>query len=484
MPKFKSYLRTSVLIPAVLLAACSTNPATGERQFTALMSPSQENQVGASEHQKVIQQFGLVKDPALTSYVQRVGKQVTANTERPDVQYQFFVIDSPIVNAFALPGGYIYVSRGLLALANNEAELASVLGHEAGHITGRHSAERYSQSVVTSLGAGLISAALGSDVASQALGVGANLYLSSYSRSQENEADSLGLRYMAGAGYEPNAVPSFLSSLKQKSDLEARLEGRGAGEGVSYFSTHPATGERVSKTANEANAFAHSNVYKPNEHLRAIEGMIYGDSPAHGFSRGNSFYHHKIGFAFDVPNGFDINNQTAAVVATHQNGSAIIFDMGSNQQGLAPAQYITRAWLPDAPLQDMESISINGMPAATASVQGQVNGRAVLIRVVAIQWKDGFARFQMAIPKNAGGALVEDLKRTTYSFRAMSASEKANVRPYTLQLYKAAAGDTVSSIASRMAVPSAKEDEFLVLNGMQPGESIIAGRTYKIVSGG
>jgi predicted Zn-dependent protease len=179
MQHYKSFLPRALILCTLFFGGCSTNPATGNRQFTALMSPAQEIQIGASEHQKIVKQYGLVDDPKLKAYVEEAGRKVTVDTERPDVEYKFFILDSPIVNAFALPGGYIYISRGLLALANSEAEMASVLGHEAGHITGRHSAERYSRGVVTTLGASILSAAIGSAGASQAIGLGTNLYLSS-----------------------------------------------------------------------------------------------------------------------------------------------------------------------------------------------------------------------------------------------------------------------------------------------------------------
>jgi predicted Zn-dependent protease len=238
------------------------------------MSPGQESSVGASEHQKVEQQFGFYNDPKLTAYVNEVGNKVTKDTERADVQYKFYVIDSPIVNAFALPGGYIYVSRGLLALANSEAELAAVLSHETGHITARHSAERYSHGVVTSLGAAVLGAAVGSDGVSQALGVGSNLYLSSYSRGQENEADMLGLRYMTRGGYEPSAMSSFLKSLQNDTSLESRMQGGDGGDSTSYFSTHPATAERVSSTLSQAANYPKGGAVNHDRHLQMIENMI------------------------------------------------------------------------------------------------------------------------------------------------------------------------------------------------------------------
>lgn len=481
MKKFKP-LFLSLLATALLpLGACSTNPATGKQQFAALMSPSQENEVGASEHQKIVQQFGLVEDKALNNYVTSIGNKVTANTERPEVKYKFFIIDSPIVNAFALPGGYIYVSRGLLALAGSEAELASVLGHEAGHITGRHSAERYSRGVVTTLGAGILSAAIGSEGASQALGVGANLFMSSYSRDQENEADTLGLRYMTRGGYAPEAVPSFLYSLQRQSQLEASLNGQ-SGQGFSYFSTHPATSDRVSKTKAEAGVYPQGGNHSRDTHLNAINGMTYGDSAKQGFARGTDFYHPAMGFTFSVPQGFKITNQPSQVVATNNAGSVVIFDMVANKQGLSPSQFIGNVWLKEAKLQGLENITVNGLPAATASLPGTVGGKAVTIRVVAISWQGKLVRFQMAIPNSASSALVEQLKKTTYSFRMMSASEKKSVHPYKLRLYTAKANDTVASISRRMPFDTMQEERFRILNAIGPGQDVAPGARYKIVS--
>lgn len=463
------------------LEACSVNPATGEKQFAALMSPQQEVSVGASEHQKIEEQYGFIKDAALVNYVNQIGQRVTRDTERPDVEYKFFVLDSPIVNAFALPGGYIYVSRGLLALANNEAELASVLGHEAGHITARHTAERYSKGVVTSLGTNLLSIAIGNAAVSDVLGVGANLYLSSYSRTQENQADSLGIRYMTRAGYDAQAVPAFLESLQKQSQLEDRMRGRSSSPLASYFSTHPATGDRVALTNAEVAQHPKGGDTNRSAYLKAINGLIYGDSAEHGFVRGQSFVHPVMGFAFDVPEGFNVENQPAQVVMTHPSGAAAIFDMQQRKGGDA-LSYL-RSWPEAGIVEDSEAITIQGMPAATGTLEGQVGGRPVTIRLVAIEWGNQYARFQIIIPKNASAALIEDLKRTTYSFRSMSAEEKNTARPQRLVTFTAGSGDTVAARAARLPFSQFKEERFRVLNGLGPDEELQSGQMYKTVEG-
>ncbi|MGB0719843.1 MAG: M48 family metalloprotease [Bdellovibrionales bacterium] len=481
--KFKPLFLFFALLGASLgLQACSTNPATGKQQFTALMSPQQENKVGASEHENIVAQYGLYDNAAISRYVSRVGARVTAKTERPDVKYQFFVLDSPIVNAFALPGGYIYISRGLLALANSEAQMAAVLSHEAGHVTGRHTAERYSRSVVTSLGTGILGAVIGSAGASQALGLGANLYLSSYSRGQESEADSLGLRYMTQGGYDPDEMTAFLSSMSANSNLESRLQGKSGAGGGNYFSTHPATADRVAASNAQAKNYPQNGTVNRDGYLQAINGMTYGDSEKQGFVRDQSFYHPGLGFTFTVPKGFNISNQPNQVAAIdNASGSVIVYDMDARQNGMSAQNYLTQIWMKDKPVQ-AERITINGMNAATAGFSGSVNNKPMTIRVIAIEFKPNtFARFMVGVPNGASQSLVDALKTATYSFRPMSAAEKQNLKPYRLRLVTAQSGDTIASLARRMPFTTLQEDRFRVLNGLLPNEALVTGRQYKTV---
>ena len=478
------FLTTSAIVAsAFALQGCSTNAATGKQQFAGLMSPAQEKSIGAEEHQKIIQQFGLYNNQNVANYVSQVGARVTQNTERPDVDYKFYVLDTPVVNAFALPGGYIYVSRGLLALANNEAQMAAVLAHEAGHITGRHSAERYSRGVVTSLGAGVLGAVLGSQEAAQALGTGANLYLSSYSRGQEDEADSLGLRYMTQGGYDPDEMAAFLSSLQSQSGLDARLAGQNPNGNAGYFSTHPATGDRVRKTANEAQNYADSNLQRRDEYLNKIDGITYGDSADQGFTRGQDFYHPKLGFGFTAPDGYRIVNQPSQIVITSNNGSAMLFDLAKRASGQSASNYLTQSWLREKPGIRAERTTVNGMDAATAAFEGTVNGKPVTLRVMAIEFSSNqFARFQIAIPSGASNATVDDLKRASYSFRRLSNSEKNRLKPYRLDVVTARSGDTISSMANRLPFSDKRDERFRVLNGLLPNENLVTGRKYKTIT--
>jgi len=470
------------LTMAALLSSCSVNPATGEKQFTGLLPAAQEESVGASEHEKVEKTYGSFINGPISDYVNRIGQKVAANTERSDVQYKFHVIDSPVVNAFALPGGYIYVTRGLIALANNEAELAGVIAHEIGHITGRHAAARMSQGVLVGLGAAILSAATGSQAVGQVAGVGSDLYIKSYSRGQEDQADELGVRYLAKAGYDPKAMASFLASLDAQTKLDARIAGKSEGAGMNYFSTHPVTADRVSHASSLAVNYPASGTLNRESFMPMVNGLVYGDSDAQGFERGNMFYHPKMGFAFSVPQGFQLQNNPSELIAVHSSGALFILDAGRDNQGRDPLAYLTQNWMKDKPPADAENITINGLRAATAAFAGTANGKAVTIRVVAIEWKPGqFFRFQMAIPQNAGTDVVEGLKKTTYSFRSMTESERANIKPLRVRTFTAGAGDTVAMASSRMAFPSYREERFRVLNGL-PSGNLTPGLVYKVIA--
>lgn len=476
----KQTIKAFLLLSLLFVSACSTNAATGDRQFTALLPASSEAKVGAEEHAKIEQAYGKFVTGSIATYVSDIGRKVAANTERKDVQYKFYVIDSPMVNAFALPGGYVYISRGLLSLANSEAELAAVLGHEIGHVTGRHAAERMSQGFVIGLGAAVLGAAAGGGAIGQAANIGSDLYIKSYSRGQEHQSDELGTRYLSRAGYDPNAMAQFLKSLDAQSKLEAKEAGR-KGAGFNYFSTHPLTAERVAEATAEAKKYP-KGVWNRSAYLNKINGIVYGDSAEQGFVRGNKFYHTKLGFMFTVPQGSKIVNGTTQVAANHSNGTVILFDSARDKNKSDPMTFLTRTWLRGENTGKPESITINGLRAATTAFDGNVKGRAVTVRLVAIEWEPGvYFRFQMAISKNVSNAFMEELKKTTYSFRRLSASEKNSIHPKKLRVIQAASGATVSSMASKMSVDGNKQEKFLVLNGMTPNDRIIAGQTYKIV---
>lgn len=491
MTKKTSFYKALVLtISMGALAACSTNSATGERQFTPFMPASSEAKIGAQEHAKILAQYGgAIKNPSLQNYVTSVGQKLVPHTERNDVKYTFTVIDSPIVNAFALPGGYVYISRGILNMANNEAELAAVIGHEIGHVTARHSAERYSRGVLASIGASVISATVKTPALDQAVGLGANLYLSSYSRSQESQSDDLGIRYISRAGYDPMAMSEFHRGLQASTALDAKIAGRDAeNQQFNYFSTHPITAQRITDSRAEAKKFPTSTTLNRNEYLRAIDGMIYGDSPEQGFVDNDTFIHPSLGFKFHVPKNYATENSAKEFIAAskRKNGPIMVFTGAKKPTGQSITQFLTTAVLGGdmSTARDLNTTTINGMPAATVEVPGTLSGTKATIRMVAVQWSaSNVYLFKLVMPVGTSTEEMRGLKNAAFSLNRITPSDKARYKPKRIDIFTAVTGDSVVKRANRMPFNDGLNIErFRVLNGLIDGQDLQAGVKYKTIS--
>jgi len=480
-------------VGSAFVSGCTVNPATGRSSFTGLMSADQEIQTGKEAHPQILEEFGGdYGTAALRSYVNDIGQRL-ANSARasgdvpdPRIRFTFTVLNSPIVNAFALPGGYVYISRGLLALAGNEAELAGVLGHEIGHITARHTAERYSQSMATQLlavGAGILTGS--GEIAQLGMAIGSSV-LAGWSRDQELEADTLGVRYIARTGYEPRGMASFLTKLRDDSILQAKIAGQPPGtvDQTHAMSTHPRTIDRVELALPEANKYAVPNPrVNQDGYLRQVDGIIFGDDPKQGVVRGRDFLHPDLRFAFRVPDGFQIVNGQNAVQAVHRNGAAILFQGGKKPAGQNIRQTMVGALGNNGPrLSNVESIEVNGLPAATGTSRVNVNQGPRDLRMVAIQTAaDQAYLFLFLSPPNLTGQLNVPFRETTYSFRRLSASEAAGIRPLTLRTITVRSGDTVQGLAARLPFSDYKVERFATLNGLQPNEGLRSGELVKTV---
>lgn len=480
----KAAVLSASLFTLIFMSGCTQNPMTGRSEFTGLMPAQQEASIGAAQHEEIIKQYGGVyNNKAIQSYVNEVGQKMAQYSERQDVQYRFTVLDSPVVNAFALPGGYVYVTRGTLTVANSEAELAAVLGHEIGHVAARHQAARYSQGVLTQLGASVLSAAIGVPAASQAIGLGTNLYMSSYSRDQETQADQLGVRYLSRSGYDMMGMSNFLRDMNLYQSTNAQIEGKNEKE-FSYFSSHPDTAGRVQQSRNEISKYPvqSSPTRNENRYLSMIRGMPYGESATQGFVRNGRFYHPDIGFTFNIPPTFNIDNQPQRIAIEGQEGTVLVLDMTKRGNIRRAEDYVSGVWLKGQGTEALDSITVGGMPAATTAVNVNINNQPAEIRLIAIEWSDTeFVRMQILIPRGVSNAAVDDLKRISYSFRRMNEGERNSVRPYQVDLVTARAGDTAQSLAANMAVDKAKVEQFVALNGLTPATPIVAGRSYKVV---
>lgn len=486
-------------IATLVAPACTTNPATGRSSFTAFMSPDDEKRVGAQEHPKLVDQFGGdYPDASLAAYVSRVGQAVAKHAEVQDVPYTFTVLDDDDINAFALPGGYVHVTRGLVTLASNEAELAGVLGHEIGHITARHAAQRYSSATAANLGIGILSilgavAGLPSEMTQMAgsgLQAGASVYLQSYSRDQEMEADSLGIRYMAQAGYDPDAMVSFFRKLDAWTRLQAAEVGDpAAADRFDIMASHPRTADRVQQAARlAASAEGPGEKLDQTAYLKAIDGVLFGDSPAQGFRRGRDFIHPQLRIAFTVPAGFVLKNSAQQVLATGPNGALIVFDAerraGVARQVPDMATYLSQVWARSLPLAGAERLQINGAAAATGVARLQTRGGAAIVRLVAIRGgADSIWRFIFLAPPSDAQRLQADFQRTAMSFRLLSAAEAAAAKPWRIDVVMVQEGDTAESLAQRMAIDEDRLETFRALNGLDGGARLSPGQQVKLVVG-
>lgn len=452
------------------------------------MSKAQEKQIGQEEHPKILKSYGgAYPDAAVSGYVAQIGGRIAANSDDPSVGYTVTLLDSPVVNAFALPGGYVYITRGILALANSEAEVAGVLGHEMGHVAKRHTAKRYDRAVGTGLFGAIVGAVTGSPIVSDLINLGGQLYLSGFSRQQEYEADLLGVRYISRAGYDPYAQADFLATMNAQSNLEAKLAGVEA-QRVEFFSTHPNTPDRVKRAIEEAKsqgAVINARPRLRDAYLSKINGMVYGDDRKQGFVRGQTFMHPELKLSFNVPTGFRLQNSSQAVVATAKDGSAIQFDGGKVSAGRAPQTYLTNEFANEIKLrpQNIETFTVNGMRAATGTAQASTQSGRVDVRMVAIEYASGtMYRFLLVTPTNVTSSRDAAMRQTVTSFRKLSNSEANALKPLRIRVVKAGAGDSVASLSRRMSFSDYREERFRVLNGLGTSEQVVAGERYKIVT--
>lgn len=498
-----------LLVSAVwLVQACTTNPATGDADFTAFMSPERELEVGAEEHPKILQSFGgSYPDAALEAYVNKVGRKIARVSDLPDLTFHFTVLNDTAVNAFALPGGYIYLTRGLMAFISTEAEMAGVLAHEISHVTARHAAQRYSAAVATDLGLSTVSlvgaifgipAGLFSPVLSQS----AQLALQSYSREQELEADLLAVRYMARAGYEPSALETFFRKLKLESALRLRRQGRSPDDDQSgsLLSTHPRTVDRIAQAidlaritpvtpeggqkSREPGAKASGTEAKTPPYLNHINGLPYGSLPDQGVVQGREFLHPGLGIRFKVPPGFDITNSKTHVIARGPGRAVLVFDRVRREiadKVKSVAGYL-RKWS-DGRLDDVEAFEVNGLEAATGMTRISTQNGMRNARLVAIRERPGrIYRLLFITPPEVNDAFSIDFRESLHSFRRLTATEAARAKPLRIRVLTVQKGDTQEKLADLMPVGPYRLAMFRALNGLAEDAPLTPGGKVKVVT--
>jgi predicted Zn-dependent protease len=466
---------------AVTLAACATNPVTGEKEFS-LMSEAQEIELGKQMDGEVRRTMGVYEDADLQRYVESVGMRLAKSSERPSLPWHFAVVDEPAVNAFALPGGYIYLTRGILPFLDNEAQLAGVLGHEIGHVTARHSAQQYTKATSAGIGVTLLSifvpeARPFQNLTETALGV---LFLK-YGRDDELQADQLGVKYTGSSGWDPSGVAGMLRTL-------ARLdEASGSRKGVpNWLSTHPAPADRVEKVQafiqQSPRAVGTSGQVDETDFFRHVDGIVYGDSPREGIVRGNSFLHPELRCAMDFPQGWDVQNTPTQVLAkAPERDDYMLLQLVPNASG--SIEQIARGTMADAGFRQLsgEPARVNGLDAYVGTYQGQMQGLGNVVTLAAhIVHDRQVYLFAGLAPANEFESVQRPFAQSIRSFRELSRQEAANIRPNLVDLYTVRSGDTWESLAERSGA-GVKASTLAIMNNYEPRQPPRAGDRIKIV---
>jgi len=489
MPEFLNMrVKSAILAGAASLALTS---CMGEGPIASAGTPitQQESQQGAQADPQIRAEFGGAMSGPQADYVISVGKNIAVQSGLGNARDDFKVtlLNSSVNNAFAIPGGYVYVTRQLVALMNNEAELAAVLGHEVGHVAARHSARRQQtaqQNALLGVLGQVLSGVIFGDSTLGRLGqqissTAPQLATLKYSRGQELEADQLGIRYLNGAGYDPRAMASLLQSLALQNSLDAQLQGRDA-RMPEWASTHPDPASRVQTALQQAGAGA-SGVLNRDTFLTRIDGIVYGDDPKQGVIEGRQFIHPEFRLSFTAPDGFYMVNGAAAVSINGNSGQAqlstgaysgnlenyirqVFKAIGGDQQTLAP--------------QTLNRTTINGIPAAYGTARVTSGQSQVDVVVYAYEFANNQA-FHFAAVTAAGQSGV--FTPMFNSMRRISASEASAVVPRKVQVVTVRSGDTVQSLANRMAYTDAKVERFRVLNGLSSNDTVSGGQKVKIV---
>jgi predicted Zn-dependent protease len=476
--------RAAFLALALALAACAVNPVSGRPEFT-LVSEAKERELGEEESKNVAAEMGLYEDAALTAYVRSVGERLAAVSPRRDVAYSFQIVDIEEPNAFALPGGYVYVSRGLLALTNDEDELAGVLGHEIGHVAARHAVRRVSRAapwaVVTGLGAavtGIVSPTLGRVVGGVGGAAGA-LVLAPYSRGQEHEADQLGQEMAARAGFDPSGLSRLLHTLEREEALHPE-----GSRPMSFFATHPALPRRVADTEERARELSHGvgkrSAATPASFLRRLDGLPVGVRVKDGVFDGPLFLHPDLGFHVEFPPGWKTGNGRDAVGAAADNGgAAILLELagpGSDPDAALRAfEQQTKAEVS----RDAERMTIGGLPAIHTAAVARSRDRRVAIDLTWIAYGGNVYQVMGLTKPNAYDALRSVFRRTAGSFGPLTDAERAEIRETRIRLVPAKAGETVAALVARSS--SAWDANMAaVANGLESADVPGAGRLVKV----
>jgi len=465
---------------AASVAACSGSYQG--RQISLPDMPSEKaeaNTPAAREHRRILTAYGgAYNSPALEDSLNRTVERLVAASERPDMHYKVTILNSPAVNAFALPTGQLYITRGLLALANDNSEIASVLSHEMAHVIARHAAIREDQ---------IRQAAILNRVASDVIGdpqMGAlalaksKIALATFSRGQEFEADGIGVGISSRAGYDPYGATRFLTSMGRSSELRSG-NSKTDTRTMEFLSSHPATPERVANATLNARQYSAPGPgsREREEYVRLLDGLVYGEDPSEGFVRGRRFVHPKLGFTFTAPDGFVLENTPQAVFGIRDGGEqALRLDVVRLPADQKLTEYLQSGWIENIDQNSIEEVTINGFRGATATANGEPWG----FRLYAIRYGTEVYRFIFAA-KIKTPELDKHFREAVQSFRRMSRAEARAARPLRIKVVTVTARDNIERLAARMGYADKQVERFRVLNGLDANDKLKPGDVVKIV---
>jgi predicted Zn-dependent protease len=459
--------------------SCAKNPVTGRNDFM-LMSKEQEIAMGQQSDPEIKAFMGLYEDPKLQQFISEKGQKMAAISHRKDLKYEFKVVDSPVVNAFAVPGGYVYFTRGIMAHFNNEAEFVGVLGHEIGHITARHSAKQYSNAQLAQIGlvaGSVISPAFAqyAEIASQ----GVQLLFLKFGRDAESQSDKLGVEYSTKIGYDAEEMAGFFNTLDRLSD--------GGQEVPTFLSTHPDPADRERKVAKEAENWqkkvnAADLKVNRDSYLRMIDGIVYGDDPKQGFAENNVFYHPELKFQFPIPSQWQLQNTPQAVQMAEPNGKAMMMMTLAQGNDLeSAAQTIVQQY--QLKVVDSGKDNVNGMSAVAVvgdqvNEQGQAGARVLLYVIQYGQNMYAFLGASSVADFNGYGPLF---KNTMTGFRQLDDQEKINRKAKRIKIQTVKQNTTLGQAFSSFNVNQKQMEELAVLNGMMLNDRVEKGTLIKVI---
>ncbi len=474
----------SITFISILLFSCARNPVTGKRELS-FISEKQEIAMGQQADPGIVQSFGLYEDPELQAFINEKGAEMAAVSHRPHLDYDFKILDSPVVNAFALPGGFVYFTRGILAHFNNEAEFAGVLGHEIGHITAKHSVRQqnsqiFSQAIM--IGGVVLSEDFRNyaDVANQGLG----LLLLKNSRDHESESDKLGVEYSTKIGYDSHNMANFFQTLKRLS---------GESSIPSFMSTHPDPVDRYNKVHNltddwqsKLNLSPQEVVTNRNDYLKRIDGLIYGSDPKQGFVEGNSFYHPVLRFVFDYPQGWTLNNAPSQVTIAPQDGKALLLMTLAQSQDLATAksEVIEQNKLNVIETQSANVNGNNAIKLISEQSQTAQNGQpAEVIRILTylIQYDNRIYIFHGMSKQADFNAYFGNLQATMNSFKQLTDPQFLNREAEKIKIVTSQTSQPLRTILVDNNIPTERLEELAIINGMELTDQVPQGMMIKVI---